>query len=381
MKSYLFLLALLTVGWLGCGEDDQILPGSSGVLVPVPELPCDVGELVPGWVPSQVSTGENAVFAIDAIDSTYGVAVGSGQSLWRTDDAGSSWRRQQVLPQDHHSTGTATLLRVSFPSRQVGYTLPTPPDAVPALWHTNDGGTTWHTYRYPDLLSLSAIKFFSPSVGLAIGQPNNVNGVRLLRSTDAGRNWSIVQDPVLRTVESRFLTGPDESVVVSGTDESNVPALFALHADGTYARWTRPTTNPLTFLHALPSGVLRARFDIPNGFSATIGTGITFTSDDAGQSWEPFGSAALNGTATAGHWRTATEGFYFAQTRNYQGTLGDTEAAVRAPYQVYRSDDGNDVLTATAHPGSCALEGPSASFGHNVFVQARKTTFLRLERE
>ena len=356
----------------GCVGDDEVFTP----VVPIldPDQACDESTLVRGWAGSSVAHG-GTVLGMDATDASFGVAVGSGGDWWLTDDAGESWTARR-LTVDGRVAGD--LGAVCFPTRETGYVLPAEQAATPYFYQTTDGGTNWTKQAQPDLAELTTLHFFDATRGLAIGRPTAIAEQRLLRTTDGGRTWTIVQDPVVRTLRSAFFDGPDGSLVIDGTDADNNGALFALFADGNYQQWTHPSSSFLSHLSALPDGTLRARFDVVNNASFFFG-GLRFVSTDGGDSWLSTDVFQQNAAATAGHWRTATDGFYLIHTRNLQGTTGQVNTVDGAPYEVEQFSGGTQ--ERRPQPPACAFEGPAVSFGTEVFVQARAANFLRLAYE
>ena len=376
MRTFILTyLPCLLIG-LACSSDEQPMPLSETVPAPVTtEQPCDVNALVSDWTTTSLPHLEE-VRAIDAIDEQVGVAVGTGQSMWRTEDAGISWAFGRIEPTGGSADSEYTLAKVSFPSPAIGFVLPVSVGA-PQLWQTIDGGTSWMIIQQPQLSRLEHIYFFGANDGLAIGYPASINVRRLLRTADGGRTWTIVQNPALRTLQVSFFDGPNGSVVVEGTDIDNVPALFAIGADGSSRRWTRPSSNPLSRLSVLPDGALRARLDTPSAAVIATPGPFTFGSADGGQTWTALDDLNFRSPSIAGHWRSADEGFYFAKTQNLHGTMGQTDSINQIPFQIHhRKISGGS--TTNYHPGACALEGASAAFGSDVFVFARKTDWLRI---
>ena len=376
--------ALLAVILLlaACAED--LSTPAPGELVDrtaaAPLSACDEDPLVAGWTTDYWPLDGPSILALQAIDEQHGVAVGSDQRLWQTSDAGRSWTVRQLQPAGADPAGPVDLRQVSFPTRAAGFVLPDLRDTAPQLWYTTDGGMTWQLHRYPELSTLDNIYFFGPTGGVAVGTPSAYGERRLLRTADAGRTWSLVQDPVLRVADESLLAGPDGSVLVSGLDIDRQAALFQVFAHGGHATWTRPHTRPLSHLFVLPDGSLRARCDPERGGVSGTGNAINFQSFDGGQHWEAFGRAVPEAAALAGHWVSATEGFYLVAALNNLGTVGDMDLAQRNHYQIHRVTASGELELAATYPSTCAFEGPYAAFGGKVFVQARSSVILRLEK-
>jgi len=112
------------------------------------------------------------------IDRTTGWMVGVRGQIYRSDDGGRTWTRQDS------GTG-AKLTTVQFADANVGWAAEA---AVPALLKTTDGGASWRRIVVPDVddeSGLSNLFFLDAQRGWALG----ADGV-LIATTDGGETWT-----------------------------------------------------------------------------------------------------------------------------------------------------------------------------------------------
>jgi|GEM_PF-3057895 len=123
---------------------------------------------------SAVTSGAATVNNIYFASATHGFLVG-GSNLYETNNGGQSWAQVE-------SPTTAVLLRLFFPSENVGYMV-TDGDGI---YRTNDAGATWTQTITPNSISdpWNAIHFVDDNTGYLCGGIGRIN-----KTTDGGETW------------------------------------------------------------------------------------------------------------------------------------------------------------------------------------------------
>lgn len=123
---------------------------------------------------SAVTSGAATVNNIYFASATHGFLVG-GSNLYETSNGGQSWTQVD-------SPTTAVLLRLFFPSENVGYMV-TDSDGI---YRTNDAGITWtQTISSNDIIDpCNAIHFVDDNTGYTCGGIGRIN-----KTTDGGETW------------------------------------------------------------------------------------------------------------------------------------------------------------------------------------------------
>ena len=192
------------------------------------------------WIPVQTPTRRN-LQRMCFIDSLKGWVVGDSGTIVRTTNGGRSWVVQ-------NSAITTPITEIFMLNERLGWALSITPWTEPNVWYgttmltttdggdkwssvqfdssvfysiffldslhgwmggddgnlveTTDGGTTWIAANVPPSFNadqpIHRLKFFSPSVGYAVGGRAELIGV-IWKTTDGGQNWNTagIQDEVL----------------------------------------------------------------------------------------------------------------------------------------------------------------------------------------
>ena len=124
------------------------------------------------------------------------------QSLLATSDGGGTWSYRALPP-------TGYSLMIDFIDANTGWDIVTPPgwskglSGAPKDWlyQTVDGGQTW-TFVQANLplgYPILGLWFVDANNGFAVQQNVALTGSELLRTTDGGHTWKVIETQILRT--------------------------------------------------------------------------------------------------------------------------------------------------------------------------------------
>ncbi|MEO1449269.1 MAG: T9SS type A sorting domain-containing protein [Bacteroidota bacterium] len=233
---------------------------------------------------------------LDFPADSIGYAVGTGDKIFKTTDAGASWQQLQW------STSTAPyryLSSVTFVDDSVGFVAGYEVDDIhlnigayrPLVYRTEDGGQSWtetqlaetdhHFYRvYP---------VGNQTLYLTMVNRNYVLPAdRLLKSTDNGTTWSEIDLPGISPLTSLVIRGAHwfsaQEGVLLGSPELTGDSVHIYRTEDGGANWNKID---------LSQGIKPAFRKVPNlalSFSGDKGlitgaTGNMLTSIDRGQTW------------------------------------------------------------------------------------------------
>jgi photosystem II stability/assembly factor-like uncharacterized protein len=124
-----------------------------------------------------------------------GWAVGDHGAVWHTEDGGRTWK---LLP----CPADCALRSVCFVTDRVGWvaggsTTPFTRVGVGVLFSTRDGGKTWKRLDRGSrpLPQLHYVRFFSPGVGVVVGEPTADFPTGVITTADNGKTWKAVEGP------------------------------------------------------------------------------------------------------------------------------------------------------------------------------------------
>ena len=187
------LLVLVTFFVQRCGEKDN----SS---IPNGENKVDLNAIIEGW---EISKHELS-FATDFIprdmyftNPETGFVVGFNGYIYKTTDAGNSWKQQ-------NSGTTLHLYSVFFVDENVGFVsgramggcLDDDCDKGSIFLKTTDGGKTWEKTFFDDYTAILCLHFFDNMNGLAIFITNyttpNTKNIYIAKTSNGGDNWELL---------------------------------------------------------------------------------------------------------------------------------------------------------------------------------------------
>jgi photosystem II stability/assembly factor-like uncharacterized protein len=195
---------------------------------PTSPLPTATATITPqpvGPPLERLSAGrEIVVRAIRMLDSAKGWAIGAPAGatdrILFTADGGTTWR--DASPPEPQQPGTRMNAVAAFASDAkawVAFALENPGQVpqTPIVWHTDDGGATWHASAPLDINPLMGI--YQPShlffvdddhgwLLVHAGAGMSHDYIAIYRTTDGGANWTEIVDPtVTYNVQSCYKTG------------------------------------------------------------------------------------------------------------------------------------------------------------------------------
>ncbi|MEP7218593.1 MAG: choice-of-anchor D domain-containing protein [Bacteroidota bacterium] len=162
--------------------------------------------------------------SIQLLDATTGIIDGAGSTIYRTTDAGVTWKKIVI-----DAVNQAGLGRISFPTPTVGYMLAALKGrtVINVVYKTTDGGLTWKqihdggansTTLYQDL------EFVTPEIGFITGRADSK---AIYKTVDGGVTWTRVYKPTL-----------PETAVMAGIAFPSPRVGYACGSDGTIVTTT-----------------------------------------------------------------------------------------------------------------------------------------------
>lgn len=152
-----------------------------------------------------------ALLDVQFVGARNGWAVGERGAVWKSDDAGRSWQFVSVPT-------TATLRGVSFLTDRVGWIAggshsPQTRLSRGVVLHTNDGGKTWQPQAEGQLPSLTYIRFFDLTNGVAVGESSHEHPTGVFQTEDGGKTWQSMPGPALSGWRAAEFRSPTIGVV------------------------------------------------------------------------------------------------------------------------------------------------------------------------
>ncbi len=251
------LLWLLTMEW--------VLMSLGGSVWSAPPAPLLDNQFTPEPTPEQDDATLHAVaFAGPAL----GIAVGDRGVVWRTMDGGRHW--------EFRSAGIdAVLTGVSLLDSRTGFavgslTAPYTGVSQGVVLRTDDGGRSWTRVDDGTLPPLSAVRFFTPLRGCAVGQGDVRHPTALLVTEDGGETWTAAPGPRADGWTAAAFLDPKNGVLVGRRG-----------LQGTFGNGRLLPLRGAPSLRTLQAVTLH-----PNGRGWLAGDGgLLRTTEDAGVSW------------------------------------------------------------------------------------------------
>jgi photosystem II stability/assembly factor-like uncharacterized protein len=204
------------------------------------------------------------------VSDTRGWAAGQN-AIIATSDGGGTWTQQ--------FSGRADIRSLDFVDERSGWAV-----ASTELLRTTDGGDTWQPAGEPAGRVLTGVEFVSSSQGWGLAVPSDKVGAQplgtLVRTTDAGATWSVVQRNVAN------------SICVSGATLIAGAGSRVLRSSDGGSTWT-PLLDPATASNSWFGAVVQCAgsssiWALFEGGGAAGSEGYAaYTSSNSGASWRP----------------------------------------------------------------------------------------------
>jgi photosystem II stability/assembly factor-like uncharacterized protein len=186
------------------------------------------------WKSREIALGsQNSLTAIHFSDERHGWIGGASATLYKTDDAGTNWRRITLdVPREmgvqhisfvNEHTGWVVLQKARDP------TLEPPQQPTFLLMSTRDGGLRWQSQYRGTNVTVTQLIFSDKENGWLTGvtyQTDSRKSIFILRTRDGGDHWKEVSDELKRVsstgaanlnegVMGISSSGPDSAVVIT----------------------------------------------------------------------------------------------------------------------------------------------------------------------
>ncbi|HEX8179928.1 MAG TPA: YCF48-related protein [Pyrinomonadaceae bacterium] len=224
-----------------------------------------------GWVKTQLGAAGQDLNAVFFFDNKRGWAAGDGGQVWRTEDNGRSWTRQQIGLTDSISD-------LYFRDKDNGYLL-----SGNRILNTSDGGVSWREVRRfqpaefggadPELYS---VRFASKKKGWIVGNLNRRDSVvdsLVLFTADGGETWQRQTVPTHDELIHLDFAGDKQGWIVG--DKGTI-----LRTTDSGANWTRLRVETNATLYHVDF--------IDNELGWVVGArGTILRTVDGGETWLP----------------------------------------------------------------------------------------------
>ncbi len=202
------------------------------------------------------TVGKHDFYAVSFVDSLRGWVVGSDQRIFKTQDGGLSWVRQNP------NSPNTTWWGVCFIDSLNGWVC----GSGGKIYKTSDGGATWVKQTSPTTATLREICFLDSQNGWIVGY-----GGVILKTTNGGTNWTLVSSGITSDLYGLDFISPDRG--------------WACGADGKIlfwngSRWTQQTSGTSEYL-------LDVDFVTENRGWIVGGGATILETTDGGANWIP----------------------------------------------------------------------------------------------
>lgn len=203
---------------------------------------------------TKTSLTANALTSVKFISATNAIAVGQFGIILSSTNAGETWTNQ---------TSGTNLTSVHFPSASIGYAV----GATGTILKTTNGGVNWTALTSGTTINLSSVYFTSDLIGYVAGTGGNVR-----KTTNGGTNWTL-----LTSGTASNLNSVNFSSASTGWICGTVSAMRKTTNDGT--NWTAQTLSGGTTTMTSVQFV-----DANSGWATGMAGRINFTAN-GGTTW------------------------------------------------------------------------------------------------
>ncbi|MBM3330583.1 hypothetical protein FJY68_01870 [candidate division WOR-3 bacterium] len=311
----------------------------------------------------------NDLFAVQHVQANTWLVSGAGGTVLKTTDNGASWS-------DHGAYGRPyAFRRIHFPADTLtGFVLGRSGDGGRAVFRTTDGGRNWTMvlsnilYRFEDICFSSDTR-----TGLAVGYfPGSPESTVVFRTIDSGVTWTRSEPREIGRLYGVLLLADDRTGYAAGNLGTSGGVVFRTTDAGvTWNRVAGPVGHSLTHIS----------FPVDGQTGYAVGNyGLVLKTTDAGLSWDSSGFQSGWNSIGAG-FRDNQTGFVLmgvynggAQTRHRTtdggATWSEDTTSSFYPTSLDFAADGEHVLM-TGLAGDLKL---SSDTGRTWFDLARRVT-------
>ncbi len=146
------------------------------------------------WTTREIPNTSGVVLqAVHAVSPTMVYVAGTGENVWRTENAGDTWSQQSYAP----LAANTSISKLQFIDQQTGFAYGTA-----GFFSTTNGGLTWVAQRLPENPATEQVDFVfaNRNLGYLVTDASR----RVFRTTDSGVTWT-----------SLDLPAPDRAIVSS----------------------------------------------------------------------------------------------------------------------------------------------------------------------
>ncbi len=290
-----------------------------------------------GWELMNPKPSANNLFSVFFPSPDTGYLVGGAGTILKTTDAGEHWTMQD-------GNLLWSLRSVYFTDTEHGF-------AVGAFNHhrrTVDGGQTWTGNNPSSGYCMTSVHFPTPDTGYI------VNEGEILKSTNAGLSWSIVEY-MLNYLHSVFFIDADHGFVGGDCVVWNFPGLYrTVDAGLTWIECAMPNSVNINSVY-FPS----ATIGYAAGYDVFGDVGSIFKTNNAGVNWNTI-STTLSDWIRSVHFSTDSTGY----------AVGDYGV-------VYKITDGGDHYTLQNSGTDKTLFSVFATDENTAFITGQAGTLLK----
>lgn len=276
-----------------------------------PSARWQVGPALPSGMPALLAALPGRPSALLMISDHVALAAGTNGSMWRSTDGGAHWRtvtahciELQMVTRNFPPCGVTAMARPAKGVVLAGGTL--------GLWRSDDAGRSWRRETFPGKV-VEGGPFASGSTALVLVAPAKPSGLpvvgapflTLLVSNDGGRRWS-TDSTIPRRDPDRgagnaffdrlFVLAPGVLAAFFRTGDCSLPQVLRVSTDAG-RRW-----------HSIALG----RVVLPSALGLAAGSRLVLASAFCGSAAPRYGQGIfLHGLASSGSWTGAgmPEGF------------------------------------------------------------------------
>ncbi|MGM0586899.1 MAG: YCF48-related protein [Bacteroidota bacterium] len=236
------------------------------------------------WTLLTTINTEEVLYGVHFLDANTGFVAGENKAVFKTTDGGDTWAS---IPASY----TTYFNTVHFLNSQKGFIA----GGSGTIQMTTDGGASWSTVTHPGHnYYLNDIHFLDDQTGFIVGGNSAYDTADILKTTDGGNNWTLIDSPVDNQLTSVYFIDDQIGFIV-----------------GYYGTLLKTTDGGDTWTDVAADGIYHTLHDIQFTDAQTgyaMGTyGTIWKTTDQGSSWTKI-STQLDHELRAGFFNTSGQG-------------------------------------------------------------------------